>query len=94
MDSGNESDDEPVSTDILEDISDVIKSHTDVNRRDARYKIHDRIKQRHYEWKGALKSMQNMGKGSHKVFKTVVNKILQYLSPLDEAGSEVSHFIL
>ena len=37
--------------------------------------------------------MQNMGKGSHKLFKTVVKEILKYSSPLGESGSEVSHFI-
>ena len=34
-----------------------------------------------------------MGKGSHKVFKTVVKEIQQELTPLGESGSEVSHFI-
>ena len=34
-----------------------------------------------------------MGKGLHKVFKNVVNKISQELPPLEESGSEVSHFI-
>ena len=34
-----------------------------------------------------------MGKGLHKVFKTVVKYILQDLPPLGESGSEVSHFI-
>ena len=34
-----------------------------------------------------------MGKGLHKVFRTVVKDILQKLTPLGEYGSEVSHFI-
>ena len=34
-----------------------------------------------------------MGKGLQKVFQTVVNEISQYLSPLGESSSEVSHFI-
>ena len=34
-----------------------------------------------------------MGKGLHKVFKTVVRDISQYLPPLGESCSEVSHFI-
>ena len=34
-----------------------------------------------------------MGKCLHKVFKTVVKDIFQYLTPLGEYGSEVSHFI-
>ena len=34
-----------------------------------------------------------MGKGLHKVFKNVVKYIQQYLLPLRESSSEVSHFI-
>ena len=34
-----------------------------------------------------------MGKGSHKVFKTVVKYISQDLLSFGESGSEVSHFI-
>ena len=44
MDSGDEYDDEPMSTDMLEDIPDGSKSHPSVNRIDAYYKIHDFIK--------------------------------------------------
>ena len=35
-----------------------------------------------------------MGKGLHKVFKDVVNEILQALPSLGESGSEVSYFLL
>ena len=76
LDSGYESDDEPMSTEMLEDIRDVSQSHPNVNRRESRYKICDLIKQIQSEWKVALKARQNIGKGSHKVFKTVVKKIL------------------
>ena len=69
MDSGDDFDDEPMSTEMLEDIRDSIKSHPSVNRIEARYKMCDIIKQRQTEWKGALLSTQNMGKGFHKVFK-------------------------
>ena len=34
-----------------------------------------------------------MGKGLHKVFKTVVKEVSQDLPPLGESGSEVSYFI-
>ena len=37
--------------------------------------------------------MRNMGKGLHKVFKALVNEILQALPILGESGSEVSYFI-
>ena len=46
MDSGYESDDDPISTEMLEDICDGSQTDPNVNRREARYKICDRIKQR------------------------------------------------
>ena len=44
MSSGDESDDEPMSTEMLEDIRDIRKSHLSVNRRESFYKICDCIK--------------------------------------------------
>ena len=52
IDSGNESEDEPMSTETLEEIRDSSKSHTNVNMIEARYKIPYCIKQRQMEWKG------------------------------------------
>ena len=78
---------------MLEDIRDGSQTHPNVNRREARYKIRDRIRQGQWEWKGALKSTRSMGKGLHKVSSTVVKEISQELTPLGESGSEVSHFI-
>ena len=49
--------------------------------------------QRQFEWKEALKATQDIGKGSHKVFKTVVKDILQNVPPLGEFDSKVSYFI-
>ena len=46
MDSGDESDDDIISTEMLEDIRDVIQCHPNFNRIEARYKIRDLIKQR------------------------------------------------
>ena len=65
MNSGDESDDKPMSMETVEDICGGSKSHPNVNGREARYKIRDRIKPRPSEWKGALKSTWNMGKGLH-----------------------------
>ena len=93
MDSGYESYHDPISKEMLEDICDGSQSRSNINRRESRYKIRDRIKQRQSEWKGALKATQNMVKVLHKVFMTVVKEILQDLSPLEESGSGVSHFI-
>ena len=76
MDYGNESNDDPISTDILEEIRDGSQYHPNVNRRGVHYKIRDHIKQRQPEWKRAIKATQNMGKGLNKVFKIVVKDIL------------------
>ena len=93
MNFGDESDHDLVSTEMLEDIFDRSHTHPNVNRIEACYKIRYHIRQRQSEWKGALKSTPNIGKGLHKVFKTVVKYISQELTPLGESGSEVSHFI-
>ena len=86
MSSGDESDTEPVSTDILEDICDVSQYHPSTNRREARYKIFYCIKKK-------ASGMQNMGKGLQKLFKAVVNELLEALPILGESGSAVSYLI-
>ena len=48
--SGDESDHDLISTEMLEDIRDGNHTHLSVNRREARYKICDRIRQR--QWNG------------------------------------------
>ena len=93
MDSGDDSDHDLISTDILEDIRDRIQSHPNVNQREARYKIRDSIRQRQPECKRPLKATQNMGKVLHKVFKTFVKEISQDFPPFGESSSEVYHFI-
>ena len=40
----------------------------------------------------SVKATQSMGKGLHKVFKTLVKDILQEFQYLVESGTEVSHF--
>ena len=45
MDSGNESEYETMSTEMLEHIRGGSKSHPSINRRDTRYEIYERIKQ-------------------------------------------------
>ena len=90
MSSGDESDAETMSTDMLEDISDGSQSHQGINMRDSRHKMYDHIKQIQAEWKGVLLSTRNMVKGLHKVFEAVVNEISQVLPMLGESGSEFS----
>ena len=46
INSGDESDHDFISTKMLEDIFDGSQTHSNVNRRYARYKICDRIRQR------------------------------------------------
>ena len=77
MDFGDESYHDLISMYMLEDIRDRSQSHLNFNQRESRYKIRDRIRQRQLERKGALKYTRNMGKGLHKVFKTVVKDIFQ-----------------
>ena len=90
----NESDDEPMSTDMLEDIRDGGQSHPSINRREERYMICYRIKWGQEEWKGSLLSTRNMGKGLQKLFKAVVNEISKYLPILGESGSWTTKFWL
>ena len=52
----DESDHDLVSTEMLEDMCDRSQTNPNFNRREARYKIRDRIRQRQSEWKGVLKA--------------------------------------
>ena len=56
INSGDESDHDLISTDMLEEIRDESQTHPNVNRREARYKIRDGIRQIQSEWKEALKA--------------------------------------
>ena len=57
INSGDESDNDLISTKMLEEIRDGSQTHTNVNRREAHYKILGCIRQRKTEWKEALKDM-------------------------------------
>ena len=93
INSDEKSDHDLISTEMLEDIRDGSQTHPNVNKREERYKRHDRVRQKESQWKGSLKATRSMGKGLHKVFSTIVKDILQELATLGESGSEVSHFI-
>ena len=82
INSGDESDHDLISTEMLEDICYGIQTYPNVNRRESRYKICDRIRQIQSEWKGALKATRSMGKGLHKVFNTVVNEIFERIDTI------------
>ena len=79
MDPGHEFEDEPMSTEMLDDIHDGSKSHPNVNRRKACYNMRGCNKQRKMKLKAALLYTQNMGKGLHKLFKAFV-KILSKIT--------------
>ena len=51
IDSNENSDHDLISTEMLQDICDGSQTHTNINRREARYKICDSIRQRQLEWK-------------------------------------------
>ena len=78
---------------MLEDIRDGNQSHLSINRREAFYKIRNCIKRSKAGCKEEFLSMQNMGKGLHKVFKAVANDFSPVLPILGEYGSEVSYFV-
>ena len=86
MSYGNDSDNEPMSAKMLEDIRDVSQSHMNINRKYARYNIHYGNKWSQAEWKGAFLSRVNMGKGLQKVFICVLYEILQGLPISGESG--------
>ena len=77
INSGDESDHDLISTRMLEDICDGSHTHPNFNRREACYKIRDRIRQRQSEWKGELKATRSTENVLHKVFSTVVREISQ-----------------
>ena len=56
INSGDESDHDLISTEMLEDICDGSQTHPNVNKREARCKIRDSVKQRQSEWKRGLKA--------------------------------------
>ena len=89
----DEYDAEPIPADMLESIRDGSQSRRTIKRIEERYNIHDRIKQMWVEWKVELLSTQNMGKGSQKLFKAVVNELFVSLLITVESGSEVSYFV-
>ena len=60
------SDEESISTDNLEDIWGANYAHLNINVRDARLKIRDHTKQTQNELKGAKLSAKSMGKGLKK----------------------------
>ena len=87
LDSNEKSDDDHILTETLHDIRDGSQTHPNVDKREARLKICDRIKQNKSEWKGALRATHNMVKGLHKVFSTIVKEISQELTNIGESVS-------
>ena len=62
FDSNEKSDHDLISTEMLEDIRDGSQTHQNINKREARYKIRDRIRRKELQWKGSLRATRNMEK--------------------------------
>ena len=60
-------DDDLISSETLHDIRDGNQTHPKIDKREARIVIHDRIKQKKLQWKGALRATHKIGKGLHRV---------------------------
>ena len=86
-------DDDLINTETSHDIRDGNQTYPNIDKREARLKIRDRIKQKKLQWKGVLRATYKMGIGLHKLFSTIVSEISQELTNFGESGSEVSHFI-
>ena len=80
LDEKEKFDNDLISTETLHDICDGNQTHSNIDKREARLKIRDRIKQKKSEWKRVLRAMHKMGKGLHKVFSTIVSEISQKLT--------------
>ena len=83
--------DDLISTETLHDICDGTQTNTNIDKREARLKMRDRVKQKKLQWKGALRATHKMGKGLHRIFSTIVSEISHELTNFGESGSEVSH---
>ena len=77
-------DDESISTNSSKDIWDGSYVYPDINARDARLKICDRIKQSQSVGKGAELSAKIMDKYLIKVFKVAVKEFKNELTNLGE----------
>ena len=82
LDEKEKFDDNLISTETLHDIRDVNQTHPSIDKREARLKIRDCIKQKKLQWKGALRATHKMGRVLHRVFSTIVSEISQELSNL------------
>ena len=60
IDSNETSDQDIISTEMLEDIRDGSHTHPTVNKMEACYEIRNRVRRKEPQWKGALKSTRNI----------------------------------
>ena len=87
LDEKEKFDDDLISTETLHDIRDRNQTHPNIDKREARLQIRDRIKQNKSEWKRVLRATHKMGKRLHKLFRTIVSEISQELTNFGESGS-------
>ena len=77
LDEKEKFDDYHISTETLHDIRDGNQTHPNIDKREARLKIHYRIKQKKLGCTVALRATHNMAKGLYKVFSTIIKEITQ-----------------
>ena len=70
----NDSDNVSLITNTCENICYGNYVHPDINARDARLKVRERIRQAQSEWKEVYLSEKRIRKGFHKLFKAILNK--------------------
>ena len=87
LDEKEKFDDHLISTKTLHSIRDGNQTHPNIDKREARLKIHDRNKQKKSQRKLALRATHKMGNGLHRVFSTIVLEISQELTNFEESGS-------
>ena len=75
IDSNEKSNHNLISTEMLQDICDVSQTYPNINKKEARYEIRDRVRQRQLEWKGVLRATHKM------VIKDIINKDVDPTTP-------------
>ena len=83
----DKSDDRSISMNDLEDVWYGNYVHIEINKRDFRLKICERIRQTQSEWTVVELLANSMGKVLHKVVKAVVTELNNSFPTLGESGS-------
>ena len=93
LNSGDESDHDLISTEMLQDIYDGGQTHPNVNKREAHYKIRDLIRKKEIGMERRVKSYAKHGKRFTQGIQYVCKRYFTGIGSFGISGSEVSHFI-